>query len=444
MTPAPGTTLQIPTAEVFVPLLASARYKGAKGGRGSGKSHFFAEKLIDDSLYERGLLSVCLREIQRTLAQSSKRLIEKKLIELGVGAEFRVFKDVIETPGDGIIIFQGMQDHTAESIKSLEGFRRSWWDEAHNASDNSLTLLRPTMRNDAEMWFSWNPKNKPVLDPQSKTWKGDPIDVLLCGEHPPLGTIVVEANFEDNPWFPEDLKGEEEHDRAFRQPEDYAHIWRGAYQTRSEARVFKNWTQREFATPNNATFRFGADFGFSIDPTVLIRSFIGRWLNNDPATGVAVADDQGRTLFIDYEAYRVGCDIDHTPALFAGTDTHTPPRWSNPYGDPGIPGATTWAITADSSNPQNISYLQRHGFPRVRAAIKGPGSVEEGVGFLKSYEIVVHPRCPHAIDELTFYSFKTDPHSRLVLPVLEDKKNHVIDSCRYAIEDVRRAKGWFG
>ena len=124
-------TLQIDTASVFEPLLEPARYKGAWGGRGSGKSHFFAEKLIEDSLAEpgecgAGLLSVCVREIQKDLAQSSKLLIENKLSSFGLGEKdgFKVFRDVIRTPGDGLIIFKGMNDYNGDSIKSLEGFKR--------------------------------------------------------------------------------------------------------------------------------------------------------------------------------------------------------------------------------------------------------------------------------------------------------------------------------
>ena len=108
------STLKIPTAKVFEPLLAPARYKGAFGGRGSGKSHFFGELLVETCQAERGTLAVCIREAQRTLAQSSKRLIEGKIAALGLGQGFRPFSDRIATPGDGLIIFRGMQDHTAE------------------------------------------------------------------------------------------------------------------------------------------------------------------------------------------------------------------------------------------------------------------------------------------------------------------------------------------
>ncbi|MEA2863747.1 MAG: phage terminase large subunit [Bradyrhizobium sp.] len=151
------STLKIPTARVFEPLLAPARYKGVHGGRGSGKSHFFGELLVETCQAERGTSAVCIREAQRTLAQSSKRLIEGKIATLGLGHQFRIFSDKIETPGDGVIIFRGMQEHTSDSIKSLEGFGIAWVDEAQNLSARSLALLRPTIRTrNSELWASWN------------------------------------------------------------------------------------------------------------------------------------------------------------------------------------------------------------------------------------------------------------------------------------------------
>ena len=215
-------TLQIPTAKVFQPLLTPSRYKGAWGGRGSGKSHLFAGMLIEDSLIERGLLSVCIREVQKTLKDSSKRLIEAKLKDFGLGEAdgFRVFNEVIQTPGDGAIIFQGMQDHTAESIKSLEGFKRAWWEEAQAASTRSLNLLRPTIRAEgSELWFSWNAR-----------LKNDPVDVMLRGPEKPTGSAVVQANWRDNPWFTKELE-QERLDCLRMQPDQYDHIWEGGYLT---------------------------------------------------------------------------------------------------------------------------------------------------------------------------------------------------------------------
>lgn len=229
-----SSTLKIPTARAFTPLLAPSRYKGAYGGRGSGKSHFFGEKLIDDHLYEPGLRSVCIREVQKSLKDSSKRLIEDKLayFKLGERDGFKIYKEVIECPGDGIITFNGMQDHTAESIKSLEGFKRAWFEEAQTASSRSLQLLRPTIRDEeSELWFSWNPRRKV-----------DPVDVMLRGKELPTGTIVVSANWSENPWFTKVLE-QERKDCLKINPEQYDHIWQGGYATVLEGAYFAKHIQ---------------------------------------------------------------------------------------------------------------------------------------------------------------------------------------------------------
>lgn len=385
--------LRIRTAEVFEPLLQPARYKGAHGGRGSGKSHFFAELLIERCILDK-TDAVCVREVQKSLDQSVKKLLENKIEEMNAGAYFEVQDKKIHAKNGGIIIFQGMQNHTADSIKSLEGYDIAWVEEAQSLSQRSLDLLRPTIRKaGSELWFGWNPSKAT-----------DPVDVLLRGETLPPGAVVVEANYQDNPWLPEELRAEMEYDRA-RDPDKYAHIWLGKYQQNSEARVFRNWTVEEFTAPAGAIFRLGADWGFAVDPSVLVRCYI-----------------DGKRLYVDYEAHMVGCEIDQLPDLFDR-----------------VPDARKWFITADSARPETISYMRKHGYPKINAAIKGAKSVEEGIEFLKSFDIVVHPRCQHLIDELTLYSFKTDPLTGAVLPVLEDKNNHVIDSLRYACEGARKA-----
>lgn len=390
-----SSTLEIKTPRWALPLLEPSRYKGAHGGRGSGKSHFFAELLIEEHVRNPDQSSVCVREVQLSLNQSVKRLLEFKIQELGVGSYFDVQDKMIKSKkGNGRIIFQGMQNHTADSIKSLEGYDRAWVEEAQSLSQRSLDLLRPTIRKPgSELWFSWNPRNA-----------DDPVDVLLRGDEPPPNAIVVQVNYTDNPWFPDVLREEMEYDRG-RDPDKYHHVWMGGYTRNSEARVFRNWKVDEFETPVDATLRFGADWGFAVDPTVLIRCYL-----------------EGRKLYVDYEAYMVNCEINNIPDLFMT-----------------VPESESWPITADSARPETISYLQKHGFPRIMPAVKGPKSIEDGIEWLKSFEIIVHPRCKHTIDELTLYSYKTDPNTEEVLPVLEDKDNHVIDALRYACEGVRRA-----
>lgn len=384
--------LQIQTPRKFVPLLRSARYKGVHGGRGSGKSHFFAELLIERCIMQPGTRAVCLREVQKSLKNSVKLLVEDKIRGLGVQASFEILEAEIRTPGGGVIIFQGLQNHTADSIKSLEGFDVAWVEEAQSLSQRSLDLLRPTIRKPgSELWFSWNPA-KP----------SDPVDVLLRGESPPADAIVIQANWQDNPWLPDELRGDLEDDRR-RDPDKFLHVWEGHYSMNSEARVFRNWKIAPFDPPADAVFRFGADWGFAIDPTVLVRCFV-----------------EGRKLYVDREAWQVGCEIDRTPALF---DT--------------IEGSRKWLIRADSARPETVSYMKRQGF-RMTEAIKGKGSIEDGIEFLRSFDIIVHPRCKKVAEELTLYSYKVDPQTDEILPFLEDKNNHTIDALRYALEELRR------
>jgi len=248
------STLKIPTAKVFEPLLAPARYKGAFGGRGSGKSHFFGELLVETCQAERGTLAVCIREAQRTLAQSSKRLIEDKIAALGLGHGFRPFSDRIATPGDGLIIFRGMQDHTAESIKSLEGFRIAWIDEAQTLSARSLSLLRPTIRAArSELWASWNPRRK-----------SDAVDDFLRSRKPE-GAVVVKANWRDNPWFPPVLEEERRLDLAL-YPGRYEHIWEGDY-----VRAFEGAYFADLLAQAKRDGRIGK---VSADPLLPLRAFI--------------------------------------------------------------------------------------------------------------------------------------------------------------------------
>jgi phage terminase large subunit len=246
--------LRIPTAKVFEPLLGPARYKGLYGGRGSGKSHFFGELLVETCQAERGTSAVCIREAQKTLAQSSKRLIENKIAALGLGRQFRIFSDKIATPGDGVIIFRGMQDHTADSIKSLEGFRIAWVDEAQNLSARSLSLLRPTIRTaSSELWSSWNPRRR-----------SDAIDDFFRSKQPE-GAIIANANWRDNPWFPSVLDAERKTDLAL-YPDRYAHIWEGDY-----VRAFEGAYFAQMLNEAKAQGRIGK---VAADPLLPLRAFI--------------------------------------------------------------------------------------------------------------------------------------------------------------------------
>ena len=370
------------------------RHLGLHGGRGGGKSRTIATALVLQAV-ERHERILCGREVQKSIKDSVKRLLDDEIDRLGLSSVFESTETEIRGPNDSLFLFSGIKGN-ANGIKSIEGITTFWAEEAQTVSQASIDTVIPTIRapNSRLIW-SWNPD-----------LASDPVDVLLRGEQgPPPNSIVQEVNYTDNPWFPDVLREALEYDRS-RDIDKYNHIWLGKYRQNSEARVFKNWRVEEFDSPTNVDYRLGADFGFSIDPSCALRCWIS-----------------GREIYIDHEAWGLGIEIDKLPALFMG-----------------IPQAEKWPLVADSSRPETISYLRRNGFPLIISAVKGARSVEEGIEWLKSYDLVIHPRCQHLIDELTMYSWKTDPLTGQVLPQLQDKDNHLIDALRYAVEAVRRTE----
>lgn len=385
---------QVDLPEYAADLWQPFRHLAWHGGRGPGKTRTVATGLILQSMeqHERVL---CGRETQRSIRDSSKRVLDDEIDRLGVRSVFTSTETEIRGPHDSLFLFNGVRGN-ATGLKSIEGVTTFWGDEAQAFSQGSIDTIVPTIRAPgSRLIWTWNP-DLPT----------DPIDVMFRGENgPPPDSIVRQVNYQDNPWFPDVLRVAMEHDRA-RDTDKYLHIWEGQYRQNSEARVFKNWSiDPDIAPPPGAELRLGADFGFSIDPSCALRCWI-----------------EGRRICVDYEAWGLGVEIVNLPNLFMT-----------------IPDAEKWWLTADSARPETISHLRQHGFPRIRPALKGIRSVEEGVEWLKSYDLVIHPRCQHLIDELTHYSYKLDSLTGQVLPILEDKNNHMIDALRYACEGARRA-----
>lgn len=378
---------------VFAPQRGALRYRGAYGGRGSGKSFTFA-KMAAVWGYAEPLRILCTREIQDSIKESFHAELKHAIAsEPWLASSYDVGIDYLRGHNGTEFIFKGLR-HGINSIKSMAQIDLCIVEEAEDVPDAAWDALEPTIRAPkSEIWALWNPKKD-----------GSPADQRFR-KNPPPRSLFAEMNYTDNPWFPAELEEQRAHYQRTRDPGAYAHIWEGAYLQNSESRVFRNWKVEEFEAPADAAFRFGADWGFAIDPTVLVRCYL-----------------VGRRLYVDHEAYMVGCEIVNTPELFMT-----------------VPESERWPITADSARPETISYMRAHGFPKIMSAVKGPKSLEEGVEWLNSLEIIVHPRCKHTIQELTLYSYKTDKDTGLVLPVLADKDNHVIDALRYACEGARRA-----
>lgn len=253
-------TLRIKVAKVFRPLLQpNYRYYGAYGGRGSGKSHFFAEQVLLKAL--SGERWVCIREVQNSIKDSVKQLLEDKIEHHRLWDEFEVIENEIRAKRfGGMIIFRGMQSYNAENIKSLEDYDGAWVEEAQTLSQYSLDLLTPTLRKKtSKLFFSWNPR-----------FKTDAVD-LFFRRNPPDSAVVVQANWHDNPWFydtalPEDMKHAYEVD-----PVKAEHVWGGAYGVLegsilgryvSEARRSGRIHENVEYDPNGAPLMISSDLGF--------------------------------------------------------------------------------------------------------------------------------------------------------------------------------------
>lgn len=397
--------IQPKVARWAVPLIAPRRYKGCKGGRSGGKSHQMMELAVAKMAAQPDFKVACIREIQKSIRFSVKSLMEDKIRSLGVSHLFDVQEAVIKRNGGaGVAIFEGMQDHTSDSIKGLESFDLALVDEANALSERSLRLLRPTLRKEgSELIFAWNPENDT-----------DPVDVLFRDNagHPDF--TLVHVNITDNPFVSDTALAEYHRDRELAEKQmatdpnawaRFRHTWLGEYNARSDRFIFRNWRIGELEPPQRVVWFYGVDFGFSQDPTAAVRCCL-------------IGD---RTLYIDHEAMQVGVPMEALPALLAR-----------------VPDIHKWPVTADSARPETIDYLKRNGIPRIRGARKGKGSVEDGISFLQGLDIVVHPRCVNIAAELQAYSYIVDRRTGDITADVEDAHNHLLDGLRYATERLHR------
>ena len=388
-------------------LLEPRRYVGMKGGRSGGKSHFMVREAVLEMIADPSYKVVCIREIQKSIRFSVKSLMETAIRDLNCEHLFDIQATVIKrNGGSGFALFQGMQDHTSDSLKSLEGVDRAIVDEANQLSALSLTKLTPTIRaENSSIWFAWNPQ-----DPD------DAVDMFFAENEGHPDFICAEVNVTDNPWvtdtgWQEYVRAKELSERktAAGDPnarEVFEHVWRGQYDTRSDKFVFHNYRTGVLDVPDNVVWHYGADWGFASDPNAALR--------------FCVMPDN-KTIYIDSEAYEHSTPIESIPTLILS-----------------LPDAAKWPIRADSARPETIDYCRRHGLPNMRSARKGKGSIEHGIMFLQSCDIVIAPNCVHTEKEIRKLSYKIEKSSGIILPVVEDENNHLVDALRYAAEDLHR------
>lgn len=374
--------------------VGSVRWRWTYGGRGGGKSVEIARALVLLGAIEP-MIILCAREFQNSINDSVLALLDAEIHSLGLAHFYKVKNNEIEGANGTRFTFKGLRNNI-QSIKSMHGIRICWVEEAQTVSQDSWDILGPTVRaNKSEVWVSFNPRD--AEDPTYKLMKRHE-------EDPPEGGSIIRCvNYCDNAFFPDVLRLEMEYCKRV-DYDAYEHIWLGMPKAISEAIIFSGKCRVE-AFPDDLWLQaerlfFGADFGFANDPSTLMRGFI-----------------IGKKLYIEYEAYGVGVELDEMEQFYDA-----------------IPLAREWPIKADCSRPETISYLRRRGFS-ISGAEKWPGSVEDGIAYLRGFEeIIIHERCKHMADEARLYSYKVDRKTNDILPIVVDKHNHCWDAVRYSLD----------
>jgi len=215
----PEITVEYTTSDWAQALDPKYRYIFIRGGRSSGKSHEVANYLVERSFTEKDLKIVGLREYQNSIDKSSKSLVDSKIDKMGLRQFYHSIKaEIKKTVDNGMFYFQGMNDLTADNIKSLEGFKIAWFEEAQNCSRNTLKILRPTLREaGSQIIFTWNPK-----------FPEDAIEEFCDSIRNEPDVLVIHVNYTDNPFLSDEVLREVELDKKHN-PEDFDHVWLGDY-----------------------------------------------------------------------------------------------------------------------------------------------------------------------------------------------------------------------
>lgn len=356
------------------------------------RSWTFARLLLVKGI-EKPLFVLCAREYQASIKDSVLKLLDEQIEMLGIRSEYRVLRDSIIGKNGTQFIFKGLH-HNVTEVKSTEGIDICWVEEAENTSDESWDVLLPTIRKaGSEIWISYNPKD--IDAPTHKRF--------YLQRQP--GQILVETNYIDTQkygWLSDEVLLLAENDKK-NDPDRYDWVWMGHPRRLTKSRILAHKMRTAvFDPPEDVRFFHGADWGFAQDPTVFVRSWIVE-----------------NTLYIDYAEYGYGVEMQELAQLAGRIDTFR-----------------DWPSKADSARPETVAYMRREGFNMI-GADKPKGSVEEGITWLRSFdEIVIHERCRQFIEDGRLYSYKVDPRTDEVLPIVVKAYDHGWDAIRYAYCDL--------
>lgn len=381
--------------KVFAAPRGAVSYRALYGGRGSAKS-YSAALIAAVWGYAERLRILCIREFQASIKESFHAEV-KAAIEATpwLAAHYDVGVDYIKGKNGTEFIFRGLR-RNEQSIKSLAKIDLTIIEEAEDIPESGWLVLEATVfrQPKSEIWALWNPRDE-----------GSAVDKRFR-QNPPASALVAFVNWSDNPFFPAGLEKLRQLQLERLDPATYAHVWEGAYLQNSHAQVFHGKIVVKEFEPNPREHNwkgpfYGGDFGFSQDPT----SAVEVWIN-------------GADVCIRREAFKKGLELDDT-AQFVKAQ---------------IPGFEREVSRWDNARPESISHIQRHGLPSATAVKKWPGSVEDGVAFLRSFQnIVIHSDCVNMQQEARLYSYKVNDNGDVTSKII-DAHNHGWDAVRYALQ----------
>lgn len=391
-------TIRIPPklVPIFTPPRGDVQYRAAYGGRSSGKSFTFAEMAAVWG-YAEPLRILCAREFQASIKESFHAELKAAIEgEPWLVAHYDVGADYLRGKNGTEFIFRGLR-HNVQSVKSLAKIDLTIVEEAEDVPEAAWLALEATVLRQpkSEIWPIWNPR----ID-------GSPVDMRFR-KATPANAAVAEINWRDNPFFPPGMETLRAREQERLDPNTYAHIWDGAYLTNSDSQVFGGkWRIAEFDPTGWEGPYLGGDFGYAQDPTAAVMAHVN-----------------GDTLYVSHECFGREMELDSIGRVVNAA----------------IPGFDSYTSRWDSASPGSISLIKRNGVPRATGVDKWPGSVDDGIRFLRSFkEIVLHPRCRELAKEFRLYSYKVDRNTGDVLPVLVDANNHGVDALRYAVAPMIR------
>ena len=372
------------------------RFEVYYGGAGSGKSYFITQKILVKALRNKRKVLI-MRKVGSTLKDSVWQLVIDTLSQFQILGFCKVNKSVfmIELPNGSILLFKGMDD--SEKIKSITGITDIWAEEATEFTEEDIEQLNLRLRaktDNLQMFFSFNPVSKANWVFRRWFAKG----VVITDD-----TVVHQSTYKDNRFLPEDYIATIEK-MAKTNPTYYRIYALGEFASLDKL-VFSNWKVGRIDDTHDWSMLCGLDFGYTNDPTAFVVSFM-----------------DGETLYVAKEFVRTGLLNNQIATVI--TDL----------------GFSKSTIIADSAEIKSIEELKRDGLYRIYPAVKGQGSILQGIQKLQQYDIVVDPSCEHVITELENYAWKKDRLSGEYVNEPIDEFNHCIDALRYSLQCVDKYK----